>query len=354
MRPLTFLEFAVYSPILVTSPLSLPIMSAISVLYQPIENELAQMGALAESVFSGIDPFVEEVIRYSFRLGGKRLRPAILFLIAKGFGSLSDNHLRVALAVELIHTATLIHDDILDDAKTRRHLETLNIRWDAKVGVLAGDWLLTKSLQLIADCRDTFALERMTTACQKTVEGELRQMGSAGQLDFSQESYFAMIAGKTAPLFACAAELGAYLAGAPALSVEQCRLFGHHLGLAFQIVDDILDLLGQTDIVGKTLQTDIVNRKLTLPLILYFQKASESDRNDFVKAFQNDSICENMISGLVERFRNSSALTASREVARQHVAEAMRHLTEGSERNFSADSVQSLSSLVQFVVQRVR
>ena len=317
--------------------------------YRLIASELTAMEALMRQTLSHADPFVDEIIQYGLQIGGKRLRPALVFLTGKVIGRVTEQHIQAAAALEFVHTATLIHDDILDGATIRRHLATFNVRWNAQIGVLAGDLLLTKALELSAQTDEMDGLRALTDACQQTCEGELRQIGATGRFDMSLDEYLQIIAGKTAPLLACSARLGAFYASATPAVRDRFQFFGQKLGLAFQIIDDVLDLVGETNTVGKTLRTDLIHRKPTLPLILYLQGATEKQQREILVHIRRDDFDEQSADWVVERLRASGAVDASRKMAQQLIEEAMKTLNEIEG---DAEAKQALVELAQFVVSR--
>lgn len=317
--------------------------------YRLIEREMNDMEELARRSLDNVDSFVSEVVRYSFRFGGKRLRPALLFLAGKAVGTLTEQHTRTATAVELIHTASLIHDDILDGASIRRHLDTVNVRWNAQIGVLAGDVLLTRALEIMTQEDEMYGFRRLTDACRKTCEGELRQIGTIGRFEMTRDEYFDMIAGKTAPLLACSAELGARYAGADEATTECFRLFGHRLGLAFQVIDDILDLVGEADTAGKTLRTDLINRKPTLPLILYLRDADEADRRQTLQRLRQEDWVEADTDEIVARLRESGSVQRARGEAGRLIDDAIAAI---SDLPVDPDTVAALASIARFVGRR--
>ena len=298
---------------------------------------------------SNADPFVNEVVRYSLQIGGKRLRPALLFLAGKIVGCVTEQHIQAAASLEFVHTATLIHDDILDGASLRRHLTTFNVRWNAQIGVLAGDLLLTKALELMTQTGKMESVLSLTKACKQTCEGELRQIGAVSRFDMSAEEYLQIIAGKTAPLLACSAELGALYASAASAVLERFRGFGQKLGLAFQIIDDVLDLVGETDTAGKTLRTDLIHHKPTLPLILYLQKATTEEQKEVLVRIRRDDFDERAADWVVERLNEAGAIDAARKTAQQLIEEATVSLTEIEG---DTKAKQALAELAQFVVSR--
>ena len=298
---------------------------------------------------SNADPFIDEIVQYSLQVGGKRLRPALVFLAGKVVGNVTEQHIRAAAALEFGHTATLIHDDILDGATLRRHLATFNVRWNTQIGVLAGDLLLTKSLELITQTGEMDGIRALIEASKHTCEGELLQIGAVGRFDMSVEEYIQIIAGKTAPLLACSAKLGAFYSSALPAVIERFQFFGQKLGLAFQITDDVLDLVGEADTAGKTLRTDLIHRKPTLPLILYLQGATTEDRKETLVHIRRDDFDETSADWVVERLCESGAVDAARRTALQLIDEALKSL-DGIEGNTEAK--QALAHIALFVVSR--
>ena len=298
---------------------------------------------------SSADSFVDEVVQYSFQIGGKRLRPALLFLVSKIVGNTTEQHIQAAASLELVHTATLIHDDILDGASIRRHLATFNVRWNVQIGVLAGDLLLTKALELITQTGKIGGVQSLAEACKQTCEGELRQIGAVERFDMPTEEYLQIIANKTAPLLACSAKLGAFYSSASLAVIERFRILGQKLGIAFQMIDDVLDLVGETDTTGKTLRTDLIHCKPTLPLILYLQGATAEEQKKILAQIRRKETAEQSADWIVERLNESGAIDAARQTALLLVEEALESLTEI---DGDAGAKLAFTELAQFVVSR--
>ncbi len=183
-------------------------------LYEPVASELEEVEALLQRELSSDNPFVDRLAQHGARLGGKRLRPALVLLSAKACGGVRPEHLTLAAMVEVIHTATLIHDDVLDEATIRRHLDTVNARWNNEVSILLGDYLLARAICLASSLDENFACRAISESARHMCEGELRQIESRGNFDLSEGDYFEIIAGKTATLTACCCGLGSHYAGA--------------------------------------------------------------------------------------------------------------------------------------------
>jgi len=236
-------------------------------LYQPIARELSEVEASLGRELQSPHEALVQVLRHGTQLGGKRMRPALLLLVGRAVGPLSKNHIVLGTVVEMVHTATLIHDDVLDEADTRRHVPTINAQWNDQTSILMGDYLFAQSFRLAATLDSTNACQMVGEAARLVCEGELRQILSRDVLEISEQDYVEMIRGKTAELCRVACELGARFSGGTPATIEAMGHYGDSLGIAFQIADDFLDLWGDDGIVGKTLGTDLGQGKMTLPLI---------------------------------------------------------------------------------------
>ncbi len=222
-----------------------------------------QLGVDAVSNVSAIT----EIAEYLREGGGKRIRPSLLLLAAKAQGYEGKGMIRLGAVVEMVHTATLVHDDILDEAMVRRHAATVNAEWGNETAVLMGDFLFTHAFHLAASLETTLACRWIGHATNLVCEGEMQQVHNRGNLDLDEAAYFEIIRGKTAERTAVSCRLGAHFAGAEPHVVEAMEGYGRDLGVAFQIADDVLDIWGEEHQAGKSLGTDLEKQKLTLPLI---------------------------------------------------------------------------------------
>ncbi|MDZ4779466.1 MAG: polyprenyl synthetase family protein [Planctomycetia bacterium] len=250
----------------------------LDLLYAPIREELARVEQILKTELRSDYPYVDELVKHGFRLGGKRLRPALLLLAAQACGRVTKDHHVLAAVVEMIHTATLVHDDVLDEAAMRRHLETVNARWDNQASVLLGDFLFTHSFYLASTLETTYACQVIGRATNIVCEGELRQIDSRAKYSLTEAEYLGIIEAKTAELTACSCLLGAHYAGADKQLTAAMGRYGRALGIAFQIVDDLLDLEGDEATTGKSLGTDLEQQKPTLPLIRLLEQVSASEK----------------------------------------------------------------------------
>jgi octaprenyl-diphosphate synthase len=240
-------------------------------LYGPIAADLEEVERiLARTLKSRYDQ-VAPVVDHVRLFRGKRLRPVLLLLTARACGKVAPSHHVLGAVVEMIHTATLVHDDVLDGADVRRHVPTVNARWGNQTSVLLGDYLFTHAFHL-ASTLDAQACRLIGAATNRVCEGEMCQGLERGNLDLTEATYFDVIDGKTAELLACCCQLGAIYSGASADVVQAMTRYGRFVGMAFQIAGDLLDLVGEEKKTGKSLGTDLEQQKMTLPLIRLFQQ----------------------------------------------------------------------------------
>jgi octaprenyl-diphosphate synthase len=235
--------------------------------YAPIAADLAAAERIFETELASRFPFVQSLVGHCSDFRGKRLRPALVLLSGRACGGTTSDHPVLAAVVEMIHTATLVHDDVLDESVVRRHAATINAEWGTETAVLLGDYLFTHAFHLAASLESTLACRWIGRATNLVCEGEMMQIHHRGNFDLTEHDYFAIIRGKTAELTAVSCRLGAHYAGASAPVVEALEEYGRNLGIAFQIADDVLDIWGEEHATGKSLGTDLEKQKLTLPLI---------------------------------------------------------------------------------------
>ena len=330
-------------------------------LYAPVVAELEQVEQLLRTELRNEHACVDELAQHAFRLGGKRLRPALVLLAGKACGGVNHDHTVLAAVVEMIHTATLVHDDILDEATLRRHLETVNSRWGNKSSVLLGDYLFTHAFYLASTLSSTFACRMIGRATNIVCEGELRQIHTQGNFGVTEADYLSIIEAKTAELCSCCCTLGAHYAGASQHSgnpagvhagnpagqhVESLGRFGRNLGIAFQIADDLLDVWGDEDQVGKSLGTDLDQQKPTLPLIHLLAQLSTHDRSELIAAVQRAG--EHAREVLAPWFARTDAFSYARDKAASFASLARADLSALP----SSPAKTLLLDLAEFVVTR--
>jgi octaprenyl-diphosphate synthase len=271
----------------------------------------------------------------------------LVLLSAKATGTIQQEHIVLAAVVEMIHTATLIHDDVLDEAVVRRHLATVNARWDNEASVLLGDFLFTHAFYLASTLPSTLACRTIGRSTNIVCEGEIRQKGSRGDYSLSEDDYLGIVEAKTAELCACSCRLGAHFAGASPETVESLDSFGRDLGIAFQIVDDLLDVTGDESEMGKSLGTDLNKQKPTLPLIRALELADVAERGRLVAAIESDDVRQraDLLGELLNSF---GALEYTQDKALFFAERAHSHLDDLEQ----SDAVRTLRLMSQFVIRR--
>ncbi len=318
----------------------------LDILYGPIADEMAQVEEILRREMRSKYAYVDELVQYGCLLGGKRLRPALLLLAAKAVGEVTPDHLTLAAVVEMIHTATLVHDDVLDEAGMRHHLATVNARWDNEASLLLGDFLFSHAFFLASTTGSTRACRVIGRSTNLVCEGEIRQKGSKADYSLTQAEYFQILEAKTAELCACSCHLGAHFAGAAAEDVEHLTCYGRFLGIAFQIADDLLDVVGNEAATGKSLGTDLAQQKPTLPVIRAIELADDAQREYLLGLLRGDS--NGQVGELRRCFEQSDALTYTRDKGREFAELALDQLASLS----TNPAEQSLRKLVEFVVDR--
>lgn len=262
--------------LLPTTQTPAPRMSAIAAV---VLDDLHAVERVFAQTLAGESLHVQHLIEHLAHYRGKRLRPVLHLLVAKACGRVTREHHVIGAVIEMIHTATLVHDDVLDNASTRRHVPTVNANWGNRASILLGDLLFTHAFHLVSTLGNAATCEAIGAATNRVCAGELQQISLRGNLDLTEREYFQIIDGKTAELTACACELGARHAAANTETAEAMETYGRALGQAFQIADDLLDLIGDESSVGKTLGTDLDEQKATLPLIRLFERCQPTDRD---------------------------------------------------------------------------
>ncbi|HXH18916.1 MAG TPA: polyprenyl synthetase family protein [Chitinophagales bacterium] len=312
----------------------------------PIEQELQIFERKFREAMKSRVPLLDRITYYIIQRKGKQMRPMFVFLAAKLHGEVTDKTYVAASLVELLHTATLVHDDVVDDAYMRRGFFSINALWKNKIAVLVGDYLLSRGLLLSLD-NDYFDLLKIFSAAVKEMsEGELLQIEKARRLDIQEEIYFEIIRQKTASLIASACASGAASVISAAEGIEKTRLFGEKIGMAFQIKDDLFDY-GEADI-GKPRGIDIKERKMTLPLIYALNKASSSEKRWLINVFKNHNKDPKKVKEVLQYVKQSGGLEYSIGKMNSYRDEAFSIL-----RSFPENAARvSLEQLVQFTIER--
>lgn len=260
-------------------------------------------------------PRIPEVTAHLVEAGGKRLRPLLTLASAKMCGYGGPYHVHLAATVEFIHTATLLHDDVVDESNMRRGRKTANLLWDNKSSILVGDYLFSRSFQLMVETGSLRVLDILANASATIAEGEVLQLTAAQDTNTTEEIYFQVIRGKTAALFAAATEVGGVIASAPENVVSALNTYGDALGISFQIVDDLLDYGGADQTLGKNIGDDFRERKLTLPVIKAIEKANKAERAFWDRTIANGDQHDGDLEHAMELLQNHGALEETRDAA---------------------------------------
>jgi octaprenyl-diphosphate synthase len=311
-----------------------------------IGNELALFEKkFADSVKSA-NPLLDRIMHFIIRRKGKQMRPMFVFLAARISGSISESTYRAASLIELLHTASLVHDDVVDNSIKRRNFFSVNALWKNKIAVLVGDYLLSKGLLLSLDNGDYRLLQITSRAVKEMSEGELLQMEKARRLDINEGLYFDIIRAKTASLLASACASGAYSATGDEEVTEVFRQFGEKVGIAFQIKDDLFDY-GQ-DNIGKPTGIDIKEKKMTLPLIYALQHAQQADKRRIIYIVKNNSTDRAKVNEVIDYVQKSGGIEYARDKMLQYKLDALELLNRFPD----SPELQAMKQLVEYVIDR--
>ncbi|HWK58511.1 MAG TPA: polyprenyl synthetase family protein [Parapedobacter sp.] len=321
-------------------------MLKLSEIQRPIERELTIFeDKFKESMRSSV-PLLDRITHYIVKRKGKQMRPMFVFFSAGSCGEINDATHRGAALVELLHTATLVHDDVVDNANVRRGFFSVNALWKNKVAVLVGDFLLAKGMQLSLANDDFGMLKIVSDAVQQIIEGELLQLEKARRMDIDESIYFEVIRQKTASLIASCCACGAASTGADDATVEQMRQFGEKVGMAFQIKDDLFDF--GIDDVGKPLGNDIKEKKLTLPLIHALKQVGKPEKQRIINLVKNHNDDSQKVTEVIAFVKANGGMeyASSQMLAYQQEAfNILTHLPDNAYRH-------GLEQLVRYTTER--
>ncbi len=312
-----------------------------------IESDLERFNGLFKQSMKSKVGLVDLVTRYILKQKGKKVRPVLVLLSSKLAGGISERSYRGAILVELLHTATLVHDDVVDNAETRRGFPSINSVWKNKVAVLMGDYLLARGLMLAVEGSDFDFLGVITNTVKRMSEGELLQISKTRKLDNDEDTYFKIISDKTASLLTTCCEIGARASTNDENKITALKTYGEYLGIAFQIRDDILDYIGTAKLFGKPLGGDIKEKKLTLPLIYALKQAPPDDSKKIIKLIKNGG--KNLsIKEVIDFVKKYGGIDYAEKVSKEYAAKAIDALKIFNENELRI----ALESLVNFVVDR--
>ncbi len=291
-------------------------------------------------------PLIEDIGQYIVNAGGKRLRPVVALLAARGCGYSGTKHVTLAAVIEFIHTATLLHDDVVDTSNLRRGLDTANAKWGNPPSVLVGDFLYSRAFQMMVAMGDVRIMDILADTTNTISEGEVQQLINIRDATISEAEYMKVIDKKTACLFAGAALASASLAAAPPAICDAMGRYGHHLGMAFQLVDDALDYRGNSAQMGKNIGDDLAEGKVTLPLIYAMRAGSETQRNVIQKAIQESH--GTSLDAVIEIIRATRADDYTMDQARTHSNLARQSIADLA----SSEYQRALLELAGFAIDR--
>lgn len=312
--------------------------------------ELAEVNTLIRNrMASKHAPRIPEVTAHLVEAGGKRLRPMLTLAAAKACGYTGPYHIHLAATVEFIHTATLLHDDVVDESAQRRGRPTANLLWDNKSSVLVGDYLFARSFQLMTECNSMRVMHILSGASATIAEGEVLQLTAAQDLATTEDTYLQVVRGKTAALFSAATEVGGVIAEADADVTQALFDYGDALGVSFQIVDDLLDYEG-TGETGKNVGDDFRERKLTLPVIKAVAKADDEERAFWVKTIERGKQDDGDLEQAIALLNKHNTLQETRSEALEWAEKAKSALVALPQ----SDIVEMLSDIADYVVARLR
>ncbi len=312
----------------------------------PIESEMVQFELKFRDFMKSKVKLLDHITNYIVKRKGKQMRPMFVFLTAGVCGGINDSTHRGAALIELLHTATLVHDDVVDDANYRRGFFSINALWKNKIAVLVGDYLLSRGLLLSVDNGDFHLLKIVSNAVKEMSEGELLQIAKARKLDITEDVYYTIIRQKTASLIASCCAVGASSTESPPELIDKMREFGEKVGMAFQIKDDLFDY--GADEIGKPVGIDIKEKKMTLPLIFALQKADWLEKKRIIHMIRNRSEEKKAVNEVIGFVKKSGGLEYAETVMNRYYQEALEIL-----KNFP-DSVYktSLADLVSYTIDR--
>ncbi len=318
----------------------------IQAIYSCVENDFNEVNQLISTQLSSDVPLVEKIAQYIVESGGKRMRPLLVLLISRALDQSNQEQCKLAAIIEFLHTATLLHDDVVDTSNMRRGRSTANAKWGNAPSVLVGDFLYSRAFQMMVDIGSVSVMNVLSNATNVIAEGEVFQLMNCKNPDVTEDAYFEVIKNKTAMLFEAASHSAAILAKANVQQQAALKEYGLQLGLAFQLVDDMLDYIGDAETMGKNVGDDLAEGKPTLPLIYTMKQGSEQERTLIRKAIRSGDASE--LDAICTAVQRSGALDYTREKAEQGYQQACQCLDVLPESSYK----DALAGLAKLAVQR--
>ena len=323
-------------------------MNTLSQIKDPIKEELTLFERKFKNALQSKVPLLNKIMYYIIKRKGKQMRPMFVFLSAKIFGEVNEETYRAASLIELLHTATLVHDDVIDQSNLRRHFFSINALWKNKIAVLVGDFLLSKGLLLSVENKDYDLLEIVSRAVKEMSEGELLQIEKNRKFDINEDIYFEIIRKKTAVLIATCCQTAAISMNQSKDQAERFRLFGENIGVAFQIKDDLFDYISNANIIGKPVGLDIRDKKMTLPLIYTINNVDNKTRKEIINTVKNHNNDLEKVHNVLKIVKESGGVEYAENRMRFFEKESLKILDEFRKNEAS----NSLRQLVDYVINR--
>ncbi len=323
-------------------------MVSLEEIQRPIKDELNIFEDSFKKMMISKTPLLDKITHYIIKRKGKQMRPMFVMLCSGICGEINERTYRAASLIEMIHTATLVHDDVVDDSLERRGFFSINALWKNKVAVLVGDYLLSKGLQLSSDYQDFDFLNLISTATKEMSEGELLQIEKARRLDIKEDVYFDIIRQKTASLIAACCATGAAAAGASEAVVQKMKLLGEHIGIAFQIKDDLFDYESVAKQIGKPVGIDIKEKKMTLPLIFALNNADRKTKKWIINVVKNHNNEDEKVRELIAYVKKSGGIEYTTLKMHDYKNKALEIIKEFTDTSLKS----SLIGLISYTIER--
>ncbi|WGO97557.1 polyprenyl synthetase family protein [Saccharophagus degradans] len=314
--------------------------------YKVVQEDFAEVNTLIVNQLHSDVGLVENIGHYIVDAGGKRLRPLLVLLTARALGYNGNQHLSLSAIIEFIHTATLLHDDVVDVSALRRGRPTANANWGNAPSVLVGDFLYSRAFQMMVEIGEMGIMKELANTTNVISEGEVQQLVNARNPEVTEQNYMTVIHKKTAALFEAACETAAILAGADATTRKAVRSYGYHLGVAFQLVDDVLDYQGDAEELGKNVGDDLAEGKPTLPLIYTINNGSAEEAELVKQAIINSSL--DKLQQIVDIVQRRGGLEYTQQCAQDHINRAKQAIALLPETEFRS----AMEDLADFAIKR--
>lgn len=323
-------------------------LTGINDLLALVKNDMERVNALILSKTGSAVTMIPNIANHLISSGGKRLRPMLTLAAAHLSDYQGDGHVRLAAAVEFMHTATLLHDDVVDESEMRRGQIAARMKWGNEASVLVGDFLLGQAFKMMVEVGNLRALDILSSAATLIAEGEVMQLSVAKNTETNEDEYLSVIRAKTAELFAAACEVGPVISGRPKAEQAACRSYGMNLGLAFQLVDDALDYGGVSSKLGKNIGDDFREGKMTLPTVLAFRRGTSAERDFWRKTLEKSQIEPHDLAHALEILKKNDALDDTMKRAKHYGAMARDALALFAQ----SPMKQALLDVVDFCIER--